>query len=171
VENVTFRNLWGNATTFNYTLSGHGPGGTMPNQTEYNVPIAGFGTKTISFNHTALYGLWFCHIDIWVIYHCPNCIWRIWHWHWCWWRLWITIKEDIAGSTWYDDVGLTTYPYKGELVTPDFKVDIKDVARASAAFGSYPGHAKWNAVADITADYKCDIKDLARISSKFGWHA
>jgi ABC-type transport system substrate-binding protein len=89
-----------------------------------------------------------------------------------------TIKEDIAGSTWYDDIKFTSepyngasYPYKNELVTPDIKVDIKDVARASGAFGSYPGHAKWNTVADITGDYKIDIKDLARISSKFGWHA
>jgi ABC-type transport system substrate-binding protein len=81
-----------------------------------------------------------------------------------------TIPEDIAGSTYYDDIGNATYPYKYALPSPDIKVDIQDLARASAAFGSYPGHSKWNTLADITGDYKIDIQDLARISAKFGWH-
>jgi len=55
------------------------------------------------------------------------------------------------------------------LPTPDFKVDIKDVAAASKAFGSYPGHKYWNPVADITADYKVDIKDIGSITRRFGW--
>jgi ABC-type transport system substrate-binding protein len=72
---------------------------------------------------------------------------------------WGTIKEDIGGS----------YYYNPQLPAPDCKVDIKDVAVAAKAFGSYPGHAKWNTVADINLDYKIDIKDIASIAKKFGW--
>jgi len=85
--------------------------------------------------------------------------------------IYTTIREDIAGSTLYDDIGYPSYPYKSELPSPDFKVDIHDIARASGAFGSYPGHSNWNPVVDQNSDYKVDIADLARVSSKFGWHA
>jgi hypothetical protein len=84
--------------------------------------------------------------------------------------LYCTVKEDIAGSTLYDDIGWGNYTYKNELPSPDFVVDTSDLARASAGFGSYPGHPKWQAVADITGDYVIDIIDLAMISKKFGWH-
>jgi hypothetical protein len=83
--------------------------------------------------------------------------------------LWITIPEDICGSTLYDDIGLPTYPYKSSLPTPDFKVNVKDVAGAAAAFGAKPGGAKWWSVADINGDYVVDARDVARICSKFGW--
>ena len=87
---------------------------------------------------------------------------------------WHTIKEDIAGSTWYDDAdvvvpGLAGYPYKCQLRTPDMKVDIKDIALAAKAFGSYPGHPHWSAVVDINLDYQIDIRDIAAIARQFGW--
>ena len=85
--------------------------------------------------------------------------------------VWVTIKEDIAGKNLYDDTGYPSYAYKSSVPTPDIKVDIQDLARASGAFGSYPGHPKWNSIADVSGDYKVDIQDLARVSSKFGWHA
>jgi ABC-type transport system substrate-binding protein len=81
-----------------------------------------------------------------------------------------TIPEDIAGSTFYDDIKWGNYTSKASLPSPDFKVDIQDLARASGGFGSYPGSNKWNTLADITGDYRIDIADLARISAKFGWH-
>lgn len=80
-----------------------------------------------------------------------------------------TIKEDIAGSTFYDDTGLPGYPYKKDLPTPDLKVDIKDVALAAKAFGGYPGHERWSTVADINNDCKIDIRDVAAIAKMFGW--
>ena len=95
---------------------------------------------------------------------------RTWHYETAYPTLfWITRKEDIGASTLHDDIGLPTYPYKRVLPTPDFKIDIRDVAAASKAFGTYPGHAYWNTVADINGDYKVDIKDIAAISKKFGW--
>jgi hypothetical protein len=93
---------------------------------------------------------------------------------------WSTIKEDIAGSTWYDQAAweqvygtvlkpYTGYALKATLPTPDIKVDLKDVFAAALAFGSFPGHIKWNPVADINGDYKVDLKDYFAIAGKFGW--
>jgi len=50
----------------------------------------------------------------------------------------------------------------------DGKVDIKDIAIAALAFGSYPGHPGWNPLADTNGDNKVDIKDIAFIASNFG---
>jgi hypothetical protein len=85
--------------------------------------------------------------------------------------IWITITEDICGSTLYDDMGLPSYPYKGALPSPNLRLEIKDVARVAAAFGSCPGHSRWGPICDINGDYKIDIKDLAMVSAKFGWHS
>jgi hypothetical protein len=72
--------------------------------------------------------------------------------------VWITIPEDIAGS----------YYISTQLPAPDCKVDLKDVFAAGKAFGSIPGDAKWNTVADINGDYKIDLKDYFAISKKYG---
>lgn len=50
----------------------------------------------------------------------------------------------------------------------DGGVDIKDIAIAAIAFGSYPSHPRWNPIADINQDGKVDIKDLASIATNFG---
>jgi ABC-type transport system substrate-binding protein len=84
-------------------------------------------------------------------------------------RLYITIKEDIAGSTFYDDIGDPAYPYKSELPTPDFQVDMHDYARASYAFGAYPGHPRWDSVCDVNNNYQVTGTDLALIWNKYGW--
>ncbi|MEM2703266.1 MAG: ABC transporter substrate-binding protein [Candidatus Bathyarchaeia archaeon] len=76
------------------------------------------------------------------------------------WPIYVTITEDISGTTYVNP----------KLPAPDIKVDMKDVAGASKAFGTFPGHARWNTVADINGDYKIDMKDIAGISKKFGWH-
>jgi peptide/nickel transport system substrate-binding protein len=110
-------------------------------------------------------------------------------WEISWWQK--TIREDIAGSNWYNDVSdaawlydvyapediigylasLYEYPFKDQVPTCDYKVDIFDVALAARSFGSYPGHERWNTVADLNLDYKIDITDIALIAKKFGWVA
>lgn len=51
----------------------------------------------------------------------------------------------------------------------DGNVDIKDIATAAKAFGSYPGHPEWRMEADLPpTDGKIDIKDIARIAKDFG---
>jgi len=74
------------------------------------------------------------------------------------WPIWVTIKEDITGS----------YYLCTQCIAPDCKVDLKDVFAAGKAFGSVPGDAKWNTVADINGDYKIDLKDYFVICKKFG---
>lgn len=63
-------------------------------------------------------------------------------------------------------------PYSLQLITfdmnYDLKVDIKDLAIASVAFGSYPGHSKWNPIVDVNRDVKVDIRDLVTIAKNFG---
>jgi outer membrane protein assembly factor BamB len=51
---------------------------------------------------------------------------------------------------------------------PDGKVDIKDISAVAKAFGSIPGHPKWNPVVDINQDIKVDIKDISSAAKNFG---
>lgn len=59
-------------------------------------------------------------------------------------------------------------------INHDLKVDIQDVATAALAFGSYPGHDRWNPHCDITgpiylvSDGKIDIRDIALVAIHFG---
>jgi ABC-type transport system substrate-binding protein len=76
---------------------------------------------------------------------------------------WVTIKEDIAG-TFFKQIG-----GKNFQDVPDLKVDMKDIGAAAKAFGSYPGHPRWNNFADINVDRKVDMKDIGAIAKKFGW--
>ncbi len=66
----------------------------------------------------------------------------------------VTVRED-----------LTTYT--GELT--DFKVDMRDVGRAAKAFGSVPGHPRWDPACDVNDDFKVDMRDIGNIARKFGW--
>ncbi len=50
----------------------------------------------------------------------------------------------------------------------DGKIDIKDVAKVSKAFGSLPGGPYWDIECDVNLDGKVDIKDVAAVSKKFG---
>jgi parallel beta-helix repeat protein len=53
-------------------------------------------------------------------------------------------------------------------VNGDNVVDIRDIALAALAFGSYPDHPKWNSQADVNQDNVVDIIDLALIAINFG---
>jgi PKD repeat protein len=50
----------------------------------------------------------------------------------------------------------------------DGKIDMKDVARLAIAFGSYPGHPKWDRFADINMDLRVDLRDIAIVARRFG---
>jgi len=96
----------------------------------------------------------------------------------------ITFRLDVCGSFNYiacaerDFTGAVTVCIKtishsvmvkipGDI-NGDGKVDIKDIAIVAAAFGSYPGHAKWNSSADLNYDEKIDIRDIAIAATNFG---
>ncbi len=90
-----------------------------------------------------------------------------------------TQPPDGIGDTHLPWEELDQYP----LVNPywnhgdinhDLKVDIRDVATAAVAFGSFPSYPKWNPHADITGpehlvpDSKIDIRDIALIAVEYG---
>jgi len=51
---------------------------------------------------------------------------------------------------------------------PDGKVDIRDVSLVAYSFGSYPGHPKWNPIADLNGDNKVNILDISIVASDYG---
>ena len=74
--------------------------------------------------------------------------------------------EEIPHEHWEGFIEVRE-PLPGDL-NLDSKVDIKDIAIAASAFGSFPGHPKWNPIADTNQDSRIDIKDLALIAMHFG---
>jgi hypothetical protein len=71
-------------------------------------------------------------------------------------------------------------PYDGEIkikgyvigipgdLNHDGKVDVKDLVLFVKAFGSFPGHPRWNPDADINGDNKVNIIDLIMLKKNFG---
>jgi len=53
-------------------------------------------------------------------------------------------------------------------VNIDYKVNILDISIAAKAFGSYPGHPKWDRRADVNIDNEVNILDIDIISSNYG---
>lgn len=91
--------------------------------------------------------------------------------------------DSRIGELFEDTAWLTTLTYDGPLSTLtedlmikpltgdlnfDGMVNINDVAVAASAFGSHPGHSRWNPVADVFQDERVDIRDLALIALEFG---
>ena len=71
---------------------------------------------------------------------------------------------------WYyetDPWGPPPPPILGDI-NRDGIVDIYDVVIAALAFGSYPGHPRWNPQADLKNDDLIDIVDLVIIGVNFG---
>ncbi len=64
------------------------------------------------------------------------------------------------------------YRFLGD-VNYDRKVNIRDVALAAIAFGSYPGHPRWpdNPWIDTNEDGKINIRDIALVAKEFGKEA
>ncbi len=60
-------------------------------------------------------------------------------------------------------------PIAGDL-NLDKTVDISDAILAALAFGSYPGHPRWNGQADLNHDNEVDIFDIIILANNFGKH-
>jgi len=63
--------------------------------------------------------------------------------------------------------GVNTHTLFGDL-NGDGKVDIKDLVIVAEAFGSFPGHPRWNSKADVNQDSKVDMQDMLLVASHFG---
>jgi hypothetical protein len=74
---------------------------------------------------------------------------------------------DLAGNTGSSERVYFCITVPGDI-NCDCKVDVKDMVLVSKAFGSYPGHLKWNPNADINNDNKVDVKDMVLVSKYFG---
>lgn len=160
IENLDLR---GDLTDVSYTITITAPGGTETHYTDSGITIPAGGTYPVTIPLTWSYGRWGIHVEV------TGTIWgRTVTVGFCVYRVYVTVKEDIAGRTYYEDIGFP-HPFKSQLPTPDIKVDMKDVGAAARAFGSYPGHARWNSQADLNLDYKVDMKDIGAIARKFGW--
>jgi Glutamine amidotransferases class-II len=80
----------------------------------------------------------------------------------------ITLTEDNAPSV-IEDV--RTISFKITItgdVNGDGRVGVKDLYTTALAFGSFPGHPRWNANVDINNDLQIDVKDYYMISRNFG---
>lgn len=58
----------------------------------------------------------------------------------------------------------------GPDVNGDGKVDVKDIAIAGRAFGSYLGHPRWSPIADFNLDCRVDLRDIILAVRMFGKH-
>jgi len=58
----------------------------------------------------------------------------------------------------------------GPDINGDGKVDMTDIAIAGRAFGTVPGDARWNPLADVNLDGKVDLRDIALTAKMFGKH-
>jgi peptide/nickel transport system substrate-binding protein len=86
----------------------------------------------------------------------------------------LTITATVRiSSKWNPAIGtvnpVTVKPWRIEDINYDYKVDGKDITAVAKAFGSYPGHTRWNSACDINFDFKVDGKDVTLIAKKFGW--
>lgn len=81
-----------------------------------------------------------------------------------------TIKvEVIEAAETIDTYTHTVYATITEDLDLNDRVNILDIARAAVAFGSKPGHPRWDPVADVDDTFAVNILDIARIAKKFGW--
>jgi uncharacterized protein YraI len=100
---------------------------------------------------------------------------------------WITYTEPfclagLSDGTYQIDYNSTDYAGNVEntnylnvtVVDPDIngdgEVDMKDIAIAGRAFGTVPGDARWNPLADVNLDGKVDLRDIALTAKMFGKH-
>jgi hypothetical protein len=61
------------------------------------------------------------------------------------------------------------YPTNIGDINWDGTVDMKDIGIAARAFGSEPGHERWNPDCDLNGDNLVDMRDIATVARNFGW--
>jgi hypothetical protein len=79
----------------------------------------------------------------------------------------LTVTGKLEDGTQFEGNVVIKVRMPGDL-NSDGRVDVRDVSPVSAAFGSYPGHPRWNPDADQNEDGKIDLKDVALTARNFG---
>jgi hypothetical protein len=82
-------------------------------------------------------------------------------------KITLTVAFRLYDGTMFEGSDTIRAKMPGD-VNCDGKVEVRDVAAAAAAYGSHPGHPRWNPMADENEDDKIDVKDLASIIINYG---
>jgi PKD repeat protein len=79
----------------------------------------------------------------------------------------ITLNVTDSEGEWsIKEAVVKVLPHRADL-NEDGRVDVLDLYVLCRAYGSYPGHKRWNAKADINDDEKVDILDVTIIAKAF----
>jgi len=76
----------------------------------------------------------------------------------------VRVNHFEAGSN-YTTFRVTSLP--GD-VNGDGKVDLVDVYQVAMAYGSYPGHPRWDPACDSNGDLKIDLIDYYTVTRNYG---
>jgi parallel beta-helix repeat protein len=79
----------------------------------------------------------------------------------------LTITGQLHNGTLFEGSAVIEVRMPGD-VNMDGKVDITDLIKAANAFGSYPGHPRWDPVTDENEDGRINILDLIAMGRNFG---
>jgi hypothetical protein len=74
-------------------------------------------------------------------------------------------EEDTTDNVFED--GYIKIKLVGDI-NGDDSVDMRDIFDAAQAFGSYPGHPRWNPDIDLDRDGQISMRDLAIVTINFG---
>jgi hypothetical protein len=72
-------------------------------------------------------------------------------------------SDDVFAVVRVLNVTQKTYDVNG-----DGKIDLKDVYRVAKAYGSYPGHPRWDPACDFNKDNMVDLKDYYPVCKHYG---
>ena len=78
------------------------------------------------------------------------------------------LDTEGLNDTAMQPVTVLTEPEIDVDLNDDRKVDITDIAIVALAFGSYPGHERWNEPADVNKDEMVCMKDIVLVALNFG---
>jgi hypothetical protein len=80
------------------------------------------------------------------------------------------LGDHTVYASYYQTLATTTFDVVWLLTDIDRngKVDILDIAIAARAYGSSPGHPRWNPKADLDGNNKIDIIDIAKVAKDYG---
>ena len=74
-------------------------------------------------------------------------------------------ESDIADNIYTD--GTVKVKLLGDI-NEDGVIDVEDLVIVAVAWGSYPGHERWNPRTDLNRDYFVDVEDLAIVGRNIG---
>jgi branched-chain amino acid transport system substrate-binding protein len=92
---------------------------------------------------------------------------------------WQTASDGAMKVVWSQDQSYSRrfqippwmYEFDATDINYDGKVNVKDVFAAAKAFGSEPGHERWDIECDVNSDGKINVKDIFAIAKNFGKEA